>query len=169
MHSRRRDILQCDIIALLSLLIGTPAILRFCTSYIYKGMDRTALAITEIAANAVDTIKQWKSLRCLTASEAAWRCIIHDMHFRTPAAERNTTPFTIEKRLPKRTLLPSLPNALSFFLFPTSSPWYHQLTILISYASHSTVMCIGRILPGDYSNYNPPLSPFTCARYLSSR
>ena len=71
---------------------------RFCCvlsvplpSYIYKGMDRTALAITEVAENAVDTIKQWKSLRCLTASEAAWRCIINDMHFRTPAAEGDTT------------------------------------------------------------------------------
>lgn len=37
--------------------------------------------------NSIDTIKQWKSLQCLTATEAAWRCVIQHMHFRSPSAE----------------------------------------------------------------------------------
>ncbi|CAN0156405.1 unnamed protein product, partial [Ectocarpus sp. 4 AP-2014] len=59
----------------------------FLFRYIYKGPEWTSFAITEVAEDTVDTIKQWKSLRCLSATEAAWRTIIHDMHFRQPAAE----------------------------------------------------------------------------------
>ena len=55
--------------------------------YIYKGPDRSSFAITEASDETIDTIKQWKSLRCLTATEAAWRSIIKQMSFRTPAAE----------------------------------------------------------------------------------
>lgn len=64
-----------------------PLPLSHCHRYIYKGPDRTSFAVTEVSEDTVDTIKQWKSLRCLSATEAAWRCIIHDMHFRQPAAE----------------------------------------------------------------------------------
>ena len=55
--------------------------------YIYKPSDRSDFAIMESRRNHVDTIKDWKSLRCLTATEAAWKCIIKQMHFRQPCAE----------------------------------------------------------------------------------
>lgn len=55
--------------------------------YIYKGPDRSSFAITEAAEDSIDTIKRWKSLRCLTATEAAWRCFIKKLPSRTPAAE----------------------------------------------------------------------------------
>ncbi|CAM9444742.1 unnamed protein product, partial [Ectocarpus fasciculatus] len=80
--------------------------------YIYKGSDRSSFAITEVADDTIDTIKQWKSLRCLTATEAAWRCTINEMHFRQPAAEgiylhdrRTSAQTRMDGSTPKPTLL----------------------------------------------------------------
>lgn len=60
---------------------------RPCFRYIFKGPDRSSFAINELEDGTLNNIKQWKSLRCLSASEAFWRVCIHEMHFRQPAAE----------------------------------------------------------------------------------
>ena len=76
---------------------GGTSSMGYLFRYIYKGNDHATFTALDVGDDDVDVIMQWKRLRCLTACEAAWRMIIHNMSYRRPAAQaiRVTMPRTL--------------------------------------------------------------------------